>query len=386
MARIEGLEIRHYKVLANVRLEDIGGFPVFLGPNGCGKSTLFDVFGFISDSLRENVIVALAQRGGFREVCSREKTGPIVFAIKYREHPEEPLLTYHLEIDEKNGQPLITKEWLRWKRKPAGALFYFLRFENGRGTVAIGNGNEAEPKQINQEVENPAILAIKGLGQLANYPRIVNLRKFIEGWFLSYFIPDRVRQFQELGYAEHLSPDGDNLANYTRFLSERHPEIFKQILVRLRSQIPGLERVYAGGTADGRGILRFKDTPFRDPFAANLVSEGTIKLFAYLMLLNDPSPRPFICIEEPENNLHPRLLQILAEEFRACTSKTQLFVSTHSPYFVDALRPEELWYMDRIDGYAQVRHAQDSEQVRAFVQENLTLGQLWFEGHLGGNP
>ena len=381
MARIEAVQIRNYKILANVRLDDIGGFSVFLGPNGCGKSTLFDVFAFLADGLRENVTAALSKRGGFHEVRSREMAGPIALTIKYREHPEEPRLTYHMELDEKNGQVIVTKEWLRWKPKASSAPFYFFQFENGKGAVAAGNG---VVESLAQEIENPSILAVKGLGQLANYPKIVNLRKFIEGWFLLRFIPGRARQLQKMGHAEHLSSEGENLSNFTQFLYERHPEVFAQLLARIKPQIPGLDKVNVEKTADGRVVLRFKDAPFHEPFAAHFVSEGTIKLFACLALLHDPSPLPLLCFEEPENHLHPRLLQILAEEFRAHAGKTQIFVSTHSPYFVDALRPEELWYLDRIGGFAQIQRAQDSQQVRAFVQENLSLGQLWFEGHLGG--
>jgi predicted ATPase len=395
MARIERLEIRNYKVLADVKIgrayRKEGGpevliqpFSVFLGPNGGGKSTLFDVFGFLAQCLQTNVSDALAQRGGFHEVRSRGKTGPIAFEIKYRDQPNDPLMTYELHINERDGQPIVEREYLRYRRGQTGQPFYFLKFENGQGEAAVGL-DEAEADRQRQQVDRPDILAIKGLGQLATYSRIANLRRFIEGWYLSYFVPDLARTLPDIGYAEHLSQRGDNLSNYTRFLSERHPAVFNQILAKLAQRIPGLESVSAEPTADGRIMLRFKDRPFDEPFVARFVSDGTVKMFAYLALLNDPNPPPLLCIEEPENGLHPQLLGVLVEEFRLHSEQTQVFLSSHSPRLVDYLEPQELWVIDRgEDGYARVHLAAETPGVEAFVENGLNLGELWLSKHLGG--
>lgn len=394
MAQIEQFEIQNYKVLADVKLGraakkshpeiKVGPFSVFLGPNGCGKSTLFDVFGFLAQCLQTNVSDALAQRGGFREVRSRGKSGPITFTIKYRDQPGDPLMTYELRIDEKRGRPLVAKEQLRWRRGRYGQPFRFLDFTDGEGTAVTG-AEEAEDRRTTQALDRPDILAIKGLGQLASYPRIASLRRFIEGWFLSYFIPNRARELPDIGYAEHLSREGDNLSNYTRYLSDQHPGIFDQILDELAQRIPGLEAVWAQPTADGRIMLQFKDGPFETPFVARFVSDGTVKMFAYLALLNDPDPPPLLCIEEPENGLHPQLLQILVEEFRLHSAQTQVFMSSHSSFLVNYLQPDELWLMDRNpQGYTQVKRAIDTPGVHEFLAQGLPLGELWMEKHLGG--
>jgi predicted ATPase len=210
----------------------------------------------------------------------------------------------------------------------------------------------------------------------------------MEGWFLSYFVANRARESTAAGYAEHLAREGENLALVIQYLQEKHGPVFGKILERLARRVPGLQGLQVEQTVDGRVVLRVKDTPFARPFAARYVSDGTMKMLAYLVLLNDPVPPPLLCIEEPENNLHPRLLAPLAEEFRAHARQTQVFISSHSPYFVDALQLPELWWMERgPDGYAKIGRVADRAMVEALVREQLTLGSLWFEGHLGGgNP
>jgi predicted ATPase len=139
---------------------------------------------------------------------------------------------------------------------------------------------------------------------------------------------------------------------------------------------------------DGRLLLQIKDAPFSHPVLARFASDGTLKMLAYLVMLNDPSPPPFIGIEEPENFLHPRLLPELAEGCRAAIAQTQLLVTTHSPFFLNGLRPEEVRVLWRdAQGYTRAQRASDLKGVQAFVAEGALMGQLWMEGQLGvGDP
>ena len=91
-------------------------------------------------------------------------------------------------------------------------------------------------------------------------------------------------------------------------------------------------RLHSEETVDGRIVLRFKDRSFKSPFIAKYVSDGTIKMFAYLVLLHDHKPHPMLCVEEPENQLYPHLLTELLDEFRQYAQKGgQLFLTSHSP-------------------------------------------------------
>jgi predicted ATPase len=138
-------------------------------------------------------------------------------------------------------------------------------------------------------------------------------------------------------------------------------------------------------TEDGRLVLRFQDGSFKDPFIARYVSDGTIKMFAYLILLNDPKPYPLLAVEEPENQLYPELLAELAEEFRDYAGRGgQVFISTHSPDFLNALTLDEIYCLRKDHGFTTVTRAGDSENLRALVEAGDLPGALWKQRLLEG--
>jgi predicted ATPase len=250
----------------------------------------------------------------------------------------------------------------------------------------------ALPDEQDERLETPLksadLLAVNALGQFAIHPRVAALREFITGWYVSYLSADSARSQPEAGPEERLSRNGDNIANVIQYLAEQHGDVLDRIFEVLRQRVPRIDRVLAETMQDGRLLLQIKDAPFIDPILARFASDGTLKMLAYLVLLYDPSPPPFIGIEEPENYLHPRLLPELVEECRAAVASTQLLVTTHSPFFLNGLRPEEvrvLWRND--DGYTQTQRASDLPGVPQFVAQGALLGQLWMEGQLGvGDP
>ena len=412
MALIEGFRVQNYRSLRDVTLGRLSGsedataltpLTVVIGKNGTGKSTLFDAFGFMADSLTIGVEAAsnCEQRAGFERLRSVGVREPIRFEVCYREAPNQPPITYELAVDlDETGRPFVASETLgqRGKEIRSGLLTPFLRLSRGTGDASLEGRTVLEERTADTDGEphghrtsvvltDPRQLGIATLGTLGDHPQIAKFRDFLKGWYLSYFTPDAARRLPAAGPQSHLNVHGDNLGNVVQFMQRKHKDRFASILRRIAERIPGVTTIDTHVTEDKRVLLRFNDAGFTDPFYAQQMSDGTLKVFAYLLLLEDPDPPPLICIEEPENGLYYKLLDTLAREFRAhATGKKnapQIFVTTHQPYFVDALAPEEVWILEKgPDGFSTIRRVSDLEIVRNMVSEGLPLGGLWYSDYL----
>lgn len=406
MAIIEGFRVQNFRALRNVSLGKLSGqtdgdpltpFTVVIGKNGVGKSSLFDAFGFVADCLISDVETAcdMKQRGGFDRLRSKGVNEPIRFEIYYREAPNERPITYELSINlDHSGRPYVESELLKQRRKGQryGRPYPFLRLDRGKGMVWAGEEaveieGEEDRTQTVVELTDPRQLGIATLGTLKEHPRIKRFRDFLKGWYLSYFYPDAARSLPSAGPQRHLNVHGDNIGNVVQFMEREHKDRFRSILARIANKIPGIAKIDTEVTADKRVLLRFNDGAFDDPFFAQQMSDGTLKVFAYLLLLEDPEPPPFICIEEPENGLYHKLLESLAQEFRThATGKKnapQIFVTTHQPYFVDALSAEEVWILEKgQDGFSTIRRVSELDVVKNLVAEGLPLGGLWYSDYL----
>jgi len=430
VAKIEGFRVKNFRSLKAVTLgrlwnqrdaEPLTPMTAVIGKNGAGKSTLFDAFGFLSDALTSGVEQACDSRGrgGFDRIRSKGQAGPIEFEVYYKEDGNARPITYEVSIDiDESNRPYVVKERLRQRRRGQrrGWPFSFLVLNRGKGVAWKG---VQEGRQIDEaggdidlndlidsitmselteesketeivELDTSRKLGIATLGSLKQHPRISSFRQFIEGWYLSYFTPDAARSLPLAGPQQHLNIHGDNLGNVVQFMEREHPRRFKVILNRIAEKIPGIENIDTERTNDGRLLLRFNDRGFQDPFYSQQMSDGTLKIFAYLLLLEDPTPPPFLCIEEPENGLYHKLLESLALEFREhATGRkggSQIFLTTHQPYLVDALEPDEVWILEKgMDGFSKIRRASEDSIVRHMVDEGLALGGLWYSDYLDGN-
>jgi predicted ATPase len=390
--KIESIHLKNFKAFQNVEIKKIPKMCVFVGANGTGKTTLFNVFSFLKDALTDNVHVALTKLGGgrgFQEVKSRNSTGPIEIELKFRLTDKSPLITYSLKINEEDGRPIIEREILQYRRGSKGQPWRFIDFSKGKGQAVINEPDqvidEKELKREDHELKSPDILALKGLAQFEKFPASKAIGDLLENWHIFDFHIQQARPERESSYAEYLSKEGENLAMVTEFLYKRHSDIFQKIIEKLKQRVPGISEVDSKITEEGRVLLRFKDGNFHDPFLARYVSDGTIKMFAYLVLLYDPKPHPLLCVEEPENQLYPKLLYELAEEFREYARKGgQVFVSTHSPDFLNGCELEEVFWLQKERGYTVVKRASDDEQITTYMNEGDKLGYLWRQGFFEG--
>jgi predicted ATPase len=147
--KIEAISLTNYKAFREATMTGIPRMCVVVGANGTGKSTLFDVFGFLKDAMTENVQKALSKRGGFKEVRSRDAEGPIEIEMKFRETSKSPLITYYLSINEKDGKPYVQREILKYRRGSRGQPWHFLDFTDGSGAAVT---NELDSVQDESEL------------------------------------------------------------------------------------------------------------------------------------------------------------------------------------------------------------------------------------------
>ena len=321
----------------------------------------------------------------FGEVVTRgQQDETILIGIKFRMPIAEVdrLVTYHLEIRMDRNRPIVEREILKYKRGRYGSPCHFLDFEHGEG-FAITNEEDfdKEDEDLNrefQELDSPDILAIKGIGQFNRFKAANAFRKLLENWHVSDFHIDAARGDKDAGYAEHLSVSGDNLVLVAQFLYEEHREAFERVLECMKQRVPGVAEIEVKQTIDGRLVLLFWDGSFKKPFIDRYVSDGTIKMFAYLLLLNDPVPHPLLCVEEPENQLYPTLMAKLSEEFLEYSARGgQVFVSTHSPDFLNEVPLDGIYWLEKVNGVTRVHRASEDQQLVDLIEEGDKPGYLW---------
>jgi predicted ATPase len=401
MFLIEGFRIKNFRSLRDVefgKLRDtqqvlLTPHTAVIGKNGVGKSSLFDAFGFLADCLHHGVEEAcdMAGRGGFKKIKSMNTNDPITIELSYKESEQSESITYKIMIDiDESNRAYVKGEWLFQYREIQNYEdpLYFLAIELGKGYVWTGNSSNLKQKEY-VELNDIRKLGIATFGALKEYPQISAFTQFIEGWYLSYFSPDEARGLPLTGPQKHLNRRGDNLANVVQYLEREAPEKLKAILDNISKKIPGIQNIKTERSPDDRILLCFNDKGFADPFYAQQMSDGTLKLFSYLLLLADPNPPPFICIEEPENGLYHKLLEILASELRnhatgikGGSGGSQVFITTHQPYFINAMKPEEVWILEKQDdGFSTISRASDNDLIRELAAEELPLGSLWYSDY-----
>ena len=389
--RIESIRVRNFRLLHDINLKKLSSFAVFVGENGTGKSTFFQVFGFLKSALKGSVDSALKDIGGYQEVAGRGHTDePIIIKLQFKVPitGKKRLVTYYLEIGStKNNKPVVLREYLSYALN--GSSFYLMEFKQGNGYVVKDNDEPNAPgkdmAKTKESLGAPDILAIKGLGQFKRHKAAFGLRQLIENCHMSNLHITAARQPVKTGVTEHLSETGHNLPLVVQYLYNNKRDVFDRILQKFQKRIPGMSKAEAHQTEDRHVLLRFWDKNFSDPFLAPYMSDGTIKMFAYLVLLHDPNPHPFLCVEEPENQLYPDLMPILVEEFRQYGRRGgQVFVSTHSPDFLNQVEPEEAYFMKKENGETQIHPVSQNKLVVSLIEEEGSkLGYMWRQGLLG---
>lgn len=388
--RLTYLRIKNYRALRDVELHDLTPLTVFIGPNGSGKSTILDALAFLAEAVSGNLQQAWQDRNRFAGMQTRGSEETIQLTIRAQWLPSEPDMTYHVELDEKDGKLMLLDEWVKSgtdDRKifkashiaPKARRWSEITSEVYKSEHPIEvDGKYPEYGRMLVETSTSLMLGFAFIFNQQLSRQLSPLRALIESYRYIHLTDDHLKGYSDAGPREKLSANGDNLPNVLYYLHTKHPEALARVTEKLRSWVPGLADIVTEITSDERLLLRFKDAYFEKPLPAQYMSEGTMRLAALLTLLYEPNAIGLLGLEEPENELHPRLLPRLAEELIKATETRQLLVASHSPFLLDALEPEQVWILDRgADGYTQATRTADIPQVKELVEDGSPLGYLW---------
>ena len=407
LGKIEGVSIENFgslkkismgRLLSNQSGKPLNNMVTIIGPSGTGKSTLADAFGFLADCLDMGVEAACdaKNRGGYEQLVSQRSDEPMRFEIYYRETSNTRPITYELKLafDKKLGRPYVLEERLRQRVRDYGRPLTFLYLSEGHGYAFEGSegGQEDETNSIMGEKKDVALsdirkLGIVTLGAMKQYTRIEKFLNFLKSWFLCYFTPDAARAIQQAAPAAYLDRTGSNLNNVAQYMYRENKQDFQKTLNAIQGKLPGIQKIEPLKMPNGQIVLQFWEQGFKDPFFTQKMSDGTLKLFAYYLLLNERNARQLVFIEEPENGLYHYYLGDLAREMKESVGSgfaKQLFVTTHSPFFVNSLNPEDVWVLKKgADGFSTATRVSDYDFVKELIEQGATLGDLWYDKYFG---
>ncbi|WP_242962609.1 AAA family ATPase [Anaerocolumna jejuensis] len=406
LGKIEGIAIKNYgslkeivlgKTFSHQREKPLGNMVTIIGPSGNGKSTIADAFGFIADCLEMGVESACdaGNRGGYEQLLSQNSKEPISFEIYYREANNTRPITYELTIAlDKFSRPFVKEERLRYRVENRGWPKSFLHLQNGVGFAFEGSqgGQDddtgaIEGNKVAVTLADSRKLGIATLGAMKQYSRIEKFLNFLKSWYLCYFTPDAARRLQTAAPQPYLDRIGSNLNNVAQYMYRENRSDFLKILLNIQEKLPGIEKIQPLKMPNGQMVLQFWERGFNDPFFSQKMSDGTLKLFAYYLLLHEKNPRQLVFIEEPENGLYHHYLADLAEEMRKNVGtgySKQLFVTTHSPFFVNSLPPDDVWVLKKEQsGFSVAQRASDYQFVKDLTEEGVPVGDLWYSKYFG---
>jgi len=384
------ITIKNYKSLENVSLT-LRPFNVFIGPNNAGKSNILDCLGFLSELMTPpqqqitTVEKAMRPRGGFPYVVwggDVNRSISIDLCVSLADPAGKGKRQYHFYIEVRGSRLGSTVSALRLTCKVNSNWRSLLDVQPERWTAL-----DIEGKELNLEPQGGAEW---WLGAFPYLPSAHSaFAKYIQGWRFYNFVPSRMEQVLPVRKDLSLQHEGENLSVVLHSLHSGYRREFGEIEELARVGVPEIEELLTELTDQGQTYTTLREQGVALNIPAWSMSDGTLRFLAHLAAVYSPTPPLLMAFEEPENNIHPRLHELLADVLRAASKRSQILVATHSPHFLDYRRfdLDDLVIVEKAEGKTQCKKL--SKKRKADVKDALkvlTLGEMWYSGHLGGVP
>lgn len=377
---IRRVRIQNYKSLHNADIP-LRPLTVIIGPNAAGKSNLFDALGLLSriatsDNLKEAfephrgipLEAFTLPDGGVEELLKRESArftlevdvelsqsaieGAQQQISQLREGLEpstmhkrritELLLRYRITIEmmTRSGVLRVVDEKLEALNRdftPTNRRRPFIEKVHNR--IHLRMEGQAHPSYF--EVGLDHSIVSRSLYP-PHHPHITAFREELSRWRFFFLEPGLMREEQPLERVNTLAANGANLAGFFNSLQASEPKQFKASKRLLSALVPYLHDLDVQISPDG--FLRLTVQENGASFSTRVISEGTLRILGLIAILTSPSPAAVVGYEEPENGIHPRRLQLIAEMLQNSVRPggMQILVNTHSPFLPAYFKNEDI--------------------------------------------
>jgi len=388
---ITRLQVRNFKSLRELDIQ-LGAINVLVGPNMAGKSNILDMFRFLHDAFFpkpgfDGVSLALAQRGGVNEVLWKGGDDRIITIALEASDPARDVTKYRYELQLIVGTgDFVTAQNESLKLIRAGVEHDLIALKQGFLWLKNIDGKEFGG------FGSSGVTALQHASPGWDGYRFYEM---IRLWRFYHFLPTMMKESSKMASGRDLDePGGDNLSAWLMWLQTHSPEAFGKVNEVLRDLFPGLGQIRTIPTEDGNVHISLTEQGLKRPTNVWHASDGFLVLTALLSLIYVPPERSgtLYCIEEPENHLHPRLLETLVTLLRQVTlqaqdsksSQPQFIFTTQSPYLLDQFSLDEIFWIEKKDGETRAYRPADKEHLRKLAEDKeLGLGDLMYTGALG---
>lgn len=365
----------------SVTMNSLRGLNALIGRNNTGKTSFMGCMAFLKDCITQGCAVASISYGrpGFANMTpdiSRPSQFKVFFKLEDKKNSRPVFIQYELAIvTSRYKSPVIDEEKvilaadIEGKKQPVTIL----DMKCGEGFI-INLSENADKNTIG--VEDEHLTALSLYGKITGYRDFVMLYKEISAWFFCSFSSEEQSSYFYEGGApgghKHLNSTGSNVGNVLEYIKMNNEEEYESIVTEIKDKIPAMKHK--------------KNLPLA-------LKESPDKLFLYLLLLRDASPRSTIFIETPDKDLYHDMVDVLSDEMREYTMKNhycQIIFSTHNPYIIESLSPKEIWIFERSfekdEGDVAIRCAGEDPLVMELFHQGIGMGAIWYGGHLDSKP